>query len=198
MTLPRRLSLDEFGELKMRPVEAVRGLRGEHASVGGRTIAANRDELLPGLGGDAAEIRATIAPSSASMVALDVLVSPDREEFTRIAFFRDRGYSDNVLRKRPRGSLVTLDTSCSSTAADVRSRAPETASVRIAPDEPLELTVFVDRSVVEVFVNDRQCVAARVYPERDDSTGISLRSQGCDTELASLDVWQMQSIYPSG
>ena len=198
MTLPRRLSLDGFGELKMRPVEAVRGLRGEHASLAPRTIAANRDQLLTGLGGDAVEIRATVAPSSAGMVALDVLVSPGREEFTRIAFYRDRGYPDNVLRKRPRGSLVTLDTSCSSTAADVRCRAPETASVRLGPDEPLELAVFVDRSVVEVFVNDRQCVAARVYPERDDSRGISLRSQGCDTELASLDVWQMQSIYPSG
>lgn len=195
MTLPRRLSLDAYGELTMRPVEAVQGLRGELASLGGRTIDANRDEILPGLGGDAVEIRATIAPSSASMVALDVLVSPGREEFTRIAFYRDRGYADNVLRERPRGSLVTLDTSCSSTAPDVRARAPETAHLRLAQDEPLELTVFVDRSVVEVFVNDRQCVAARVYPERDDSTGISVRSQGSPTELKSLDAWQMQSIY---
>ena len=197
MTLPRRLSLDEHGELKMRPVEAVQRLRGNHASLGPRIIEANRDQPLAGLGGDAVEIRASIAPSSASMVALDVLVSPEREEFTRIAFYRDRGYTDNVLRERPRGSLVTLDTSCSSTAADVRSRAPETASVRLAPDEPLELTVFVDRSVVEVFVNDRQCVAARVYPEREDSTGISLRSQGSPTELQSLDVWQMDSIWES-
>ena len=90
---------------------------------------------------------------------------------------------------------MTLDTSCSSTAPDVRARAPETAHLRLAPDEPLELTVFVDRSVVEVFVNDRQSVAARVYPERKDSTGMSLRSQGSPTELKSLDVWQMQSIY---
>ena len=82
MTLPRRLSLDEYGELKMRPVEAVQGLRGNHASLGPRIIEANRDQPLAELGGDAVEIRASIAPSSASMVALDVLVSPEREEFT--------------------------------------------------------------------------------------------------------------------
>ena len=74
-------------------------------------------------------------------------------------------------------------------------RAPETAPVWLAPDEPLELRVFVDRSVVEVFVNGRQCVAARVYPEREDSVGVSFRSRGVDSRLRSLDGWQMASIW---
>jgi len=34
------------------------------------------------------------------------------------------------------------------------------------PGEPVHLRIFVDRSVVEVFVNGRQCVAVRVYPGR--------------------------------
>jgi beta-fructofuranosidase len=53
----------------------------------------------------------------------------------------------------------------------------------------------VDKSVVEVFVNGRQCVAVRVYPDRADSSGVSLRSQGQDSVLTSLDAWQMKSIY---
>ena len=60
---------------------------------------------------------------------------------------------------------MTLDTSYSSTAADVYSRAPETARVRLQPDEPLELRVFVDRRIVEVFVNARQCVASLSDPK---------------------------------
>ena len=75
------------------------------------------------------------------------------------------------------------------------SRAPETAAVFIAPDETLKLRVFIDKSVVEVFVNGKQCVAMRVYPGREDSVGVSLRSQGQDSELRSLDAWQMQNIY---
>ena len=59
----------------------------------------------------------------------------------------------------------------------------------------MELRVFVDRSVVEVFVNGRQCVAVRVYPEGDNSTGVALRSQGNTSQLLSLDAWQMQSIW---
>ena len=74
-------------------------------------------------------------------------------------------------------------------------RAPETAPVYLEPDEPLRLRVFIDKSVVEVFVNGRQCLALRVYPGRADSIGVSLRAQGRDAELKSLDAWQMKSIY---
>jgi beta-fructofuranosidase len=59
----------------------------------------------------------------------------------------------------------------------------------------LTLRIFVDKSVVEVFVNGKQCVAVRVYPERTDSVGVSLRAQGKDAVLQALDVWQMATIY---
>ncbi|MCE7990304.1 MAG: hypothetical protein DYG89_54895 [Caldilinea sp. CFX5] len=57
------------------------------------------------------------------------------------------------------------------------------------------LPVFVDKSVVELFVNGKQCVAVRVYPERADSVGVSLRAQGRAAVLQTLDVWQMANIY---
>ena len=195
MSLPRRLSLDAAGELRQEPVAAVASCRRTRLGGEPAMLPANREVVLPGLAGDALEIQATLAPGEESMLELNVLRSPNREECTRIAFYRDRGYRDAVQRRRHVESLVTLDTSYSSTAAGVRCRAPETASVRLLPDEPLELRVFVDRSIVEAFVNGRQCVAARVYPERADSTGISFRSQGAASRLTRLDVWEMASIY---
>ena len=65
----------------------------------------------------------------------------------------------------------------------------------IKSDETLKLRIFIDNSVFEVFVNGKQALAARVYPGRDDSLGISLLSQGKNTKLKSLDVWQMKNIY---
>ena len=53
----------------------------------------------------------------------------------------------------------------------------------------------MDKSIVEVFVNGKQCVAARVYPDLGDATGISFESRGEDSELTRLDVWEMESIY---
>ena len=72
---------------------------------------------------------------------------------------------------------------------------PETAPLLLEKNEPLKLRVFIDRSVVEVFVNDRQCVAMRVYHSRPDSVGVSMRSQGKGAVLKSLDSRQMKNIY---
>ena len=91
--------------------------------------------------------------------------------------------------------MITIDSSYSSLLPDVLSRAPETAPVALESDETLKLRVFIDKSVVEVFVNGKQCVAMRVYPGGEESVGVSLRSQGRDAVLKSLDAWQMKNIY---
>ena len=63
-------------------------------------------------------------------------------------------------------------------------------------NEPLNSRVFVDHSVVEVFVNDKVYLAMRVYPGRKDSVGVSLRAEGEDAVLKKLDAWQMKRIWP--
>jgi beta-fructofuranosidase len=67
--------------------------------------------------------------------------------------------------------------------------------VFLAPEENLKMRVFVDKSIVEVFVNNRQCLAIRVYPGRQDSVGVALRAVGRDVRLVVLDAWDMKSIY---
>lgn len=195
MTLPRRLRLSGEETVLIEPAGDIESLRGAHHRVEGMTIPANEDTVLEGVAGDAIELVAEIDSKDATMVELNVLRSPGREEFTRIAFYRERGYRDNVHMTGAMASVLTIDNSYSSTAADVRARIPEIVQFPMAPDELLRLRVFVDRSVVEVFVNGIQCLAVRVYPEREDSVGVSLRSQGNESELRSLDVWQMANIY---
>ncbi len=187
MTLPRRLTLRGKDELRIEPAGDVESLRYDHQHVDAMKLPANKEVVLKNISGNAMEIVAEIDPTGAPMIELNVLRSPKKEEFTRIAFFRNRGYRG--------ASLITIDSSYSSLSPDVASRAPETAPVRIGRDEPLKLRVFIDKSVVEVFVNGKQCVAMRVYPGRKDSIGVSLRSQGRDAKLKSLDAWQMKNIY---
>jgi len=197
MTLPRRLTLVGKEDLAIGPAGDIESLRGQHRHVDAMTLPANEEIVLEAVQGNAMEIVAEIDPAGAPMVELDVLRSPNREEFTRIAFYKGRGYRRRDRGRNDRYSLITIDSSYSSLLPDVLSRAPETAPIFLEPNEPLELRVFVDRSVVEVFVNGRQCVALRVYPGREDSVGVSLRSQGRDARLRSLDAWQMKSIYGS-
>jgi len=195
MTLPRRLTLTARDDLGVEPAGDIESLRRSHQHIDATTLPANREIVLESVRGNAMEIEAEIDVQGSPMVEMNVLRSPGREETTRIAFYRDRGYRDPDHPEGRQYSLITIDSSCSSELPDVRSRAPETAPVFIEPGEPLKLRVFVDKSVVEVFVNGRQCVAMRVYPGREDSLGVSLRSQGQDATLKSLDAWQMANIY---
>ena len=203
MTLPRRLTLIDRDELGIEPAGDIESLRTDHQQIDAMTLPANQEIVLDAVQGNAMEIIAEIDTNDAPMVEMNVLRSPGKEEYTRIAFFRERGYRDweryagweREKLRRATYSLITIDSSYSSELPDVLSRAPETGPVFLEPDEALKLRVFVDRSVVEVFVNGKQCLAMRVYPGREDSVGVSLRSQGTDSVLKSLDVWQMKNIY---
>ena len=187
MTLPRRLTMAGKDQLRIEPAGDVESLLRSHQHAGAMQLPANEEVVLDNVYGNAMEIVAIIDPNGAQMVEMNVLRSPNREEFTRIAFFKNRGYRGK--------SLITIDSSYASRLPDVRSRAPETAPISIGRGEPLTLRVFIDKSVVEVFASGKQCVAMRVYPGCEDSIGVSLRSQGQDAALKSLDAWQMQNIY---
>jgi beta-fructofuranosidase len=61
--------------------------------------------------------------------------------------------------------------------------------------EPLTLHIFYDRSVIEIFANQRVCLTSRIYPLRPDSRGISVAASGASGLLDSLDVWELDAIW---
>ena len=56
--------------------------------------------MLEGVAGNAMEIVAELDTKGAPLVELNVLRSPNQEEYTRIAFFRDRGYRERFDQGR--------------------------------------------------------------------------------------------------
>lgn len=221
MTLPRRLTLISKDELGQEPAGDIASLRYDAKHIETTKLPANQEIVLKNISGNAMEISAEIAPKNSQMIELDVLRSPNKEEYTRIIFFKEKGYTKGLEYKagpetaimpadlvslvtggkpgpgtpNPPASLISIESSYSTTLADAKIRAPETAPFFLNPGEPVKLRIFIDKSVVEVFVNGKQCVSMRVYPGREDSKGVSIRSQGQDAELKSLDAWQMKNIY---
>ena len=211
MTLPRRLTLHGRYELGIEPAGDIQALRYGHRPIARTVLPANEEVVLNGFEGNTIELELVIEPAQTSVIEVNVLRSSGREEFTRISYFHKRGFkfrepfpndarshhvmstalSDPVRHE----SMLCLDTSNSSTLCDAICRPPESAPLLVEPGEPLRLRVFVDRSVVEVFANGRQCIAARVYPGRKDSTGVSVTARGQETVLLSASCWQMKSIY---
>ena len=220
MSLPRKLTLLPGDVIGQEAAGDYSSLHYNAQSVGRTTLPANKEVVLKSVKGDAMEMEATIDLKEAQMVELNVLRSPKKEEYTRIVIYKNKGFAgglnyvagddtaympDDLLAGlkgerlgrdfNARQSLVSLETEASSTLPGVSIRPPETAAFTVGRDEPVKLHVFIDKSIVEVFVNGVQCVAARVYPGRKDSVGVSLKATGRDAELVSLQSWQMKSIY---
>ncbi len=72
----------------------------------------------------------------------------------------------------------------------------ERAPFALQAGEPLKLRVFVDKSVVEVFANDRQAIGRRVYPVRDDSLGVSVFASGGSARFKDVKAWEMMPSNP--
>lgn len=190
MSLAQRLTLGPDSRLRIEPVAAVASLRGSHQHIGETLIPANQEIVLNGIEGNAMELDLEIDPKMARWVQLQVLRSPNAEEQTTITFYNyDRKLSIWYYTK----GVVCLDGSSSSNSPDVWVRPPESVTLE-RKGEPLRLRVFIDRSVVEVFADGKQYLAMRVYPNRQDSLGVSVRAQGQDALLKKLDAWQMRSI----
>ena len=196
MSLVQRLTLGSDKRLRIEPFETIAALREDHKQIGETIIPANKDLVLDAIKGDTMELEIEIDPQESRWVQLNVLRSPDAEEQTSITLYN---FDRKLSIWYPTSSVITLDGSRSSLLPNVWHRPPERAVVERGWEwegsDPLKLRVFIDRSVVEVFVNGKQYLATRVYPSRTDSVGVSLRAQGRDAVLKNLDAWQMKSIY---
>ena len=186
MSLPRLLTLGEDDLLHIEPAPELAALRGDHFHQENLSVA---DEPLPlDVQGDCLEIIAEFQPESATAFGLKVRSAPDGSEETLILCDLNR-------------QLVTIEQEKSSLSPSAnQENLPARQVVRNAPlawqpGAAVRLHVFLDKSVVEVFVNGRITLSSRIYPTRADSQGIRLFSKQGPIEVQSLDIWQMKAIW---
>jgi beta-fructofuranosidase len=176
MSLPRVLWLGEDKKLLMRPPEELEMLRYNPKRMENLTVESDSELPLKDVTGNSLELSIEMVPGDAEQSGVKVCCSPDGAEQT-VVFY------DAAERK------LKIDTTKSSLGEGPKS--VEGGPFELKPDESLKLRVFVDKSVVEVFANDRQAVMRRVYPARGYSQGIVLFSNGGITKVKSVEAWDM-------
>lgn len=199
MTLPRRLTLGGKwqDELYQEPFADLSVLHDQHVELSDIHLKNNELYILHEAKGKAFELDVNInCTEIPQTLELEVLRSPDGAETTKISVFKYKGGMYAILPYST-DSVIMLDANHSSEDTDTTPLPPEIAPLVMESTEDLRLKVFVDKSIVEVFVNDKQCVCQRAYPIREDSEGITLRSRGGEAVIEKIDFWTMRSIYES-
>jgi len=181
MSLPRVLSLGKDNVLYMSPPEELKSLRYNPKKMYNLTVKADSELPLNDVRGNSIEISMEMVPAGARQFGVKVCVSEDGQEETPV--FYDS--NDKKLK---------VDTQKSSLGEGRKS--VEAGPFELKGGEALKLRVFVDKSVVEVFANDRQAVMRRIYPSRKDSVSVVLFSKGGSVKVPVIEAWDMMPSNP--
>jgi beta-fructofuranosidase len=68
-------------------------------------------------------------------------------------------------------------------------------ALRLGEDEPLKFQLFLDRSVLELFVNGGRVAVTRLLNVTTDAPTIEIGVEAGSVTVISLDLWQLRAIW---
>jgi sucrose-6-phosphate hydrolase SacC (GH32 family) len=166
-SLPRELSLDDDGMLEIRPLRELAQLRTHQKEVRDITIKSGDTQVLEGMEGDTIELEVVFDAPQASEFGLRILANAKGENGFKIASGTDR-------------ETITLDY--------------VEPPFKLKEGEDLTLRIFIDKGMIEVFVNDRQAAVAW-HEYEPENQHIALYANGGEVKVNKVTCWSMKSIY---
>jgi sucrose-6-phosphate hydrolase SacC (GH32 family) len=164
-SLPRELSLPEDGVLRIKPLRELESLRFDEKTESDLTVSDGNPLLLKQIAGDVLELEVKVAPNDATKFGLTVFGDKENQAGLPISVIP----GEKILQ-----------------VGDVR------APFELKENEMTTFRVFLDKAIVEVFVNDRQAVVtAQTHPA--ENIGIALFAEGADMKVPSLTAWKMKT-----
>lgn len=175
-SLPRELSLFPEGALRIRPLRELESLRYDPVTLRDIRVGKDSDRLHGGvavqriaeLPGDAAEIRITVDR-----------IQAERKRFGFTVFSDGKGGGLPIVIRPETRTLRLGNTEAPFAVAD------------LPVGQDVELRIFVDKYIVEVFVNDRQAMIA-AHMEWRGKAGLDARTFGDPTTIKTLEIWKLK------
>lgn len=139
--------------------------------------------VASGVQGNSLELNVNFSLTSVSSTyGFELLANADGSEYTRI-------YYDAI------GKRIVLDKTHSTlSTSDEEKVQLVSAYDEAAFGKPKKFQVFIDHSVIDVFINDAAAFSFRAYPTKADSNGIKIYSNGGVATVESVEAWQMKNI----
>jgi sucrose-6-phosphate hydrolase SacC (GH32 family) len=175
-SLPRELSLGADGTLRIRPLRELESLRNNPVSFSGITLAPE-----PRMNGGTATKR--IARLDGDSYEIQITVDREQAERKRFGFrlFTDDEHGGLLLLIQPENGTLRLG----------GTEAPY-AVAELPAGEDVELRIFVDKCLVEVFANDRQALIAACM-DYQKADGFEAYTFGAPTTIEKVEIWRLRS-----
>ena len=174
--LPLQVFLNAQNDLGVKPIKETQNLRNKKLLELQNTNITAANAALKNIQGNQLEIELEISLPK-TQTGLCVLCSPDKKEATLLAF-------------DPSNKNILIDRSNSSLSRNLGVQ----GGVLPMLGKSLKWHVFLDKSMIEAYVNDSKAITSRAYPTQPNAKGIQLFGDARVT-VRSLKVWSMGSAY---
>ena len=178
--------------LGIRPLhDVVRGLRKGSSQKSYGTTTHHSSKILDKKGSSHMELKTRITKSTGA-VGVMVAASPDMKEYSTIMY---EPSNHTILVERMHSTQIQGFNNATVTGYFYpytihKPQPPQYGSPSSPQQEPIVMNVFVDGSIVEVYVNQRFALTTRIYPGMTCSTGYGVYvADGHSAEFEKLDVW---------
>ena len=185
MTLPWHLYPSEDNRLRIKPVDELKILRHDPVHVSATSVAPAEESTIESISSNCMEIKTKVNFEDGAIFGFKLLCSPDGREETVITY---DGPNERFVVDYERASLSR------------GLRYPGDELSQIVPYKSkansMSLDIFVDRSVIEIFVDSEICIVQRVYPTLKESTQVRLFSRESTVLFENITKWEMDAANP--
>lgn len=179
-SVPRVLTLAPDNSLRMEPIAEYKMLRYDEESY--NNIIINDNGLLFKNNGRALEIEMEIVINGDEEFSLNVLESADNKEKT-------------IVRYDALAGEICVDRSKSS-LSDEPHKSILKSLLKKEKGQIINIRVFVDHSIIEVFADDKVCISTRIYPTLKSSSNVNFElNKGKKINIQKISMWKMNSIW---
>ena len=183
--LPMEVSIGDDDRIRVAPVEEVISLRTEQLYDVSEAQPQVVNEDLEGMSAETVEVNLTLRSNDAEQYGIRLRRTADGGTETYIVYDEASGTINVDRRASTDNPDLLLEDSRQSDLV-------HGGEVRSSGDT-LELRLFVDRSMVECYVENRKSVTTRAYPEDADADGLRIFYVG-DVTVESMTVWDLEDI----
>ncbi len=192
-SFPREISLDAEGNLVQKPFEGLRELRSNKSCV-------LRDGVIDGVVAFEVDGLPGYSAIGGRQIELFSKFKVGKATFGFNIFKNNSG--EGVISYNPLtneliadfSGLKRLSNDAHSYNGIYRAVLPE----RPAEGSEMTLDVFIDGSIVDIFVNDKWATSIRVYPLDSDADGVEVFSNGGPVEASGVGAWILASDAAAG
>jgi beta-fructofuranosidase len=195
-TLPRYFSISKNGELEQRPVEELQILRHNYRKEENITLKADDEYGLDNISGTCLEMKISVRRKDLKVFGVKVFQAKDRTEETIIGYNGETNELYVDFSKSAKGGIKIKKYSSLFLKGHPSSGEQEYISEQRLPlklnvNENLELQIFLDQSILEVFANNRQVLVQGVNPEDINSKYISLFTKNGKADVVKAEAWDI-------